>query len=197
MQQAQSVGGSSPEAMREVRAAQAGDLIATRALFERLQRPVMAYCLVATKGDRDAALDLVQDTFGRAFKALPGLTEPEAFRGWVFTIASNLVRSRGATESRRREVLEGFALETLQDSSQAEEPAMREQRIARVRELVDAVEDEKMRTIAHAHYVEGQKTRDIATSLGMPHGTVTVKLMRFRDGMKRALCAAVVSGEFP
>ena len=185
------------QAVREVRAAQGGDQAAARALFERLQRPVMAYCLVATKGDRDAALDLVQETFSRAFKGLSTLSDPEAFRGWVFTIASNLARNRGADESRRAQVLEGFALETAHESGSAEEPALREERIAKVRKLVEAVEDERVRTIARFHYVDGHKTRDIASRLGIPHGTVTVKLMRFRDRMKRDLCAAVVSGEFP
>lgn len=157
----------------------------------------MAYCLVATKGNRDAALDLMQDTCVRAFKALADVREPAAFHGWVFTIASNLARTRGAAESRRREVLEGFALEAPDSARVAEEPAEREQRIAWVRERVEAVGDKKLRNIAHAHYVEGQKTRDIAIALGVPHGTVTVKLMRFRDQIKRVLCAAIVSGELP
>lgn len=167
------------------------------ALFAEHHRAVMAYCLLATKGDRASALDLVQDVFGRVFEHLPTLKEPQRAKGWLFTIAANVVRNRGEQESRRRHLLEGFALELGDPRDGDESPSERERRVARVREVVAAIEDPVVRELASAHYVDGENTRDIAARLGMPHGTVTVKLMRFRERLKRDFAHAIAEGDWP
>ena len=46
--------------------------------------------------------DLVQETFVRAFGALPRYSERETFRSWLFRILLNRCRSAGARQSRAR-----------------------------------------------------------------------------------------------
>lgn len=196
MQAAPKTTAALPVDVAQVRAAVRGGREAQAALFAEHHRAVMAYCLLATHGDRSAAMDLLQEIFARAFIGLSGLGAPERFKGWLFTIAANVCRSRGEQESKRRALLEGFALELGEEASD-ESPAERERRIARVRELVAQVPDASTRAVISAHYVEGEPTRDIAQRLGLPHGTVTVKLMRFRDSLKRDFAAAIASGDFP
>ncbi len=186
-----------PAVVAQVRAAVQGNRAAQQAIFAEHHRAVMAYCLVSTHGDRAAAMDLLQEIFGRAFVGLSGLGAPERFKGWLFTIAANVCRSRGEQEANRRALLEGFAMQLSEGAAADEDPAERERRIARVRELVADVEDEATRAVLTAHYVTGEATRDIATRLSVPHGTVTVKLMRFRDRLKRDFAAAIASGDFP
>lgn len=181
----------------QVRAAVGGSRAAQQAIFSEHHRAVMAYCLLATHGDRSAAMDLVQEIFGRAFVGLGGLSKPELFKGWLFTIAANVCRARGEQEGRRRALLEGFALQLTEAAPADESTGERERRIARVRELVAEVKDDGTRAVLAAHYVEGEPTRQIAERLNVPHGTVTVKLMRFRDRLKRDFAAAIASGDFP
>lgn len=175
--------------LAQVHGAQGGDVAAQRALFDRFQRSVMSYCLLSAHGDRELALDLTQESFTRAFGSLKSLENPERFQGWLFTLVANICRSRGAQRTRQEKVLEAVMLER---EASTEDPAQRERLIARVQEVLHRVEDPTVRRLALLHYVDGRTTRDIAALLGMPHGTVTVKLMRFRAAIKADLCQILI-----
>jgi len=177
-----------------VRAAQDGDARALRALFDRYQRPITAYCLVATRRDREAALDLTQEIFARAFRHLGSLADAGKFPGWLFTIAGNVCRDHGAETRARNRLLEALCLEP---EPEAAAPAPdRDARARALRELVDGWPDRELREIVRLKYGEPEHTtRDIAAKLGMPHGTVTVKLMRFRGLLKRELCRKLLEEE--
>lgn len=59
-------------------------------MAERFRREIFAY--IQTKvGDRAAAEDLTQETFLKVQNSLSKGTEPEHFRGWIYTIARNSV----------------------------------------------------------------------------------------------------------
>jgi len=175
-----------------VRAAQGGDRRASRALFDQFQKGVMGYCLLSANQDRDRALDLTQEVFARAFRSLTGLTEPARFQGWLFTIAANVCRTRGAEEQRQRRTMDALTLEREADLP-PEDKAGRERRIALVQRLLDGVADGPLKQIVLLKYGEPEHTtREIAAKLAIPHGTVTVKLMRFRDSVKRDLCRMLV-----
>ena len=180
----------------EVQAAKAGDRAALRALFERHQRAVFGYCMVAARQDRDQALDLVQETFSRAFRALHMLAEPERFRQWLFTIAANVCRTGAAQEERHDRVLQALQFEQAADDERPTllEAAERKERIATVRRILAHVADERLREIVQLKYGDPEHTtRQIAEKLSVPHGTVTVKLMRFRAAIRRELCRALAS----
>ena len=77
------------EELALVRRAQAGD----RAAFEDLIRATARLVWASVYGwVRDPAWteDLVQDTFLKAWEAVRELKQPEAFRGWLLTIARRL-----------------------------------------------------------------------------------------------------------
>jgi RNA polymerase sigma-70 factor, ECF subfamily len=178
----------------EFDAACSGDPKALRALFDRYQRRVMGYCLLSTHGDREQAMDLTQDTFARAFKSLHRLDDPARFAGWLFTIAANVCRSHGAAEQRRRQVMTLLALEVQADAPG--DKVEREQRIAAVQRIVDAIGDPLLQQIVRLKYCEPEHTtRQIAEQLGIPHGTVTVKLMRFRAAVRRELACELLAAE--
>ena len=114
-----------------VRSAAGGDRTAQQALFDRHHRGVMGYCLLACNGDRERALELTQDTFLRALSSLRQLHEPSRFRNWLFSIAANLCRGRGAQEARRRELLVAARL-SFDATPSSDEAEQREARIALV-----------------------------------------------------------------
>jgi len=76
-----------------------GDSRAFGVLLERHHRPVFRYLLRLT-GDREAAEDLMQETFVSAYEARGAYTPSGRFTGWLYTIATN--KARSFARSRRR-----------------------------------------------------------------------------------------------
>jgi RNA polymerase sigma-70 factor (ECF subfamily) len=178
-----------------VRGAVAGARSAQRALFDRYRGPLFGFCLAAARRDRDAALDLVQETFARAFRALDRLDDPARLRNWLFSIAANVCRTRGTQDDRRRRAVELLTIHELPDEEAptAETLRAREERIATVQRVLAHVAEPRLREIVQLKYGDPEHTtREIAARLAIPHGTVTVKLMRFRAAIRRELCRALL-----
>lgn len=76
-----------PEVLVWVEAAQAGDAAAFGRLMERFQRDVYGKAFSIVKNHLDAD-DVVQETFLRAYRALPGFRFESSFRTWLITIAT-------------------------------------------------------------------------------------------------------------
>ena len=76
-----------PQVRVWVEAAQRGDQEAFGSLVELFQRDVYgkAYSIVKNHPDAD---DVVQETFIRAYRALPGFRFEASFRTWIITIAT-------------------------------------------------------------------------------------------------------------
>lgn len=106
-----------PEVAQWVAAAQGGDTLAFGRLVERFQRDVYgkAFAILRNHGDAD---DVVQETFLRAFRALPGFRFESSFRTWLVTIAT-----RQALNYRERERMDHDPLEGPGEG--LEHPALR------------------------------------------------------------------------
>jgi RNA polymerase sigma factor (sigma-70 family) len=74
-------------------------------------RPDLVRYLARCTGDPDLAEDLAQETFIR-LEERPPATET-SLRGWLFTVATNLVRDHGRSMRRRRGLLLGRDTRTL------------------------------------------------------------------------------------
>lgn len=85
-----------------VAAARAGDESAFAALVERHQRELRVHCY-RMLGSFDESEDLVQETFLRAWKNLPGFEGRSTFRAWLYRIATNACLD--ALDGRARRVL--------------------------------------------------------------------------------------------
>jgi RNA polymerase sigma-70 factor (ECF subfamily) len=79
-----------------------GDERAATALVERHASALARY--VGSLGEREAAEEVVQDTFVRAFSSLESFRGESSLRTWLFTIARRLVVDRRRVIRRRREV---------------------------------------------------------------------------------------------
>ncbi|MBI2590848.1 MAG: RNA polymerase sigma factor [Candidatus Blackburnbacteria bacterium] len=82
-----------------VRRAQAGDNTAFATLFEVYQTPILKYICRFTD-DREAARDLTQDTFLKAYLGIQEMGNILLFRQWLYRIATNTCISRWRHESR-------------------------------------------------------------------------------------------------
>lgn len=71
-----------------VERARAGDQAAFAQLFEQYHAPILNY-LHRMVSDRALAEDLTQDTFIKAYNALPRTKPDLAFKAWLYRIATN------------------------------------------------------------------------------------------------------------
>ncbi len=167
------------------------DPTAWRKLFAQHHRTIVSICVLATDHHRETALDLTQDTFVQAFESLHQLRDPTRFRAWLCTIALNRCRRHAKISARHQRTIAAFFLH-LDAEPPAEDKALRRAREEVVRQVIDRVPEEKMRQIARLKYTHPEHTtRQIAQKLGVPHGTVTVTLQRFRKRFKEVLVEAL------
>lgn len=168
-----------------IRAVQ-GERAASRALYDAAAPFVYRQCLLAVRGDGDAAKDLSQECWVRLFRQLRQLQKPEAFVSWSLATATSHIASVKRLDARRSALLARFASEASLDSPTTDEHE-RQFREGLVREVLAQVEPASARELARLVYVEGCTTRDAAERLGVPHGTVTVTLMRMRQKLRAHL----------
>ncbi len=181
------------ELAQQVAAAQRGEPGAARAVFDHLHREVVAFCSLAASGDRELALGLAGEIFAEAFRRLGGLSDPEGFQPLLWAIAARQVRSR-QPDLERRAVLEAFTLSRPGGVAALDETdEERAERLALIKRVVERVEDERARAVARARLLEGREPAEIARAMGLPPGTVTLKLARFHDQVKRELCKWAVA----
>ncbi|GAC1349580.1 MAG: sigma-70 family RNA polymerase sigma factor [Ktedonobacteraceae bacterium] len=68
--------------------AQGGDQVAFEALYERYNDRICRY-LTRMVGNDGPGCELTQETFMKAWEALPGLRTPARFASWLYRIATN------------------------------------------------------------------------------------------------------------
>jgi RNA polymerase sigma-70 factor, ECF subfamily len=90
--------------------ARAGDQNAFEQLYERYHAPILNY-LHRMVGDRTVAEDLAQDSFVKAYKALPQTRPGLAFKAWLYRIATNTAISH----ARRKKIVKWIPFTPGQD----------------------------------------------------------------------------------
>ncbi len=149
-----------------VEAANEGDLAAFEALYYRYRDWVVALACRFT-GDRDDALDVLQDTFAYLLKKLPRLRLTARMTTFLYPVVRHLsIRLR---RRRRRHV---SAEDFLREAPAPEEGAASRAELA---EVVSAL-PEKQREALLMRFVDGMSLREIAEALKIPLGTVKSRL---------------------
>lgn len=165
------------ELTRLVKAAQRGDRLAFGELYGRYARMVHGILLSrARPADVD---DLVQDVFITAMQRLGSLREPEAFGGWLKTMA----RHRAADHIRRSP--QTFELtDAVAESTAATTPDRAEALAAleAIRSLPDAYRETLVLRL-----VEGMTGPEIAERTGLTHASVRVNLHRGMQMLRERL----------
>jgi RNA polymerase sigma-70 factor (ECF subfamily) len=161
-------------------AALLGNLAAFDELVRRF-RPAVRLTARRYVQSEDAAEDLCQEAFLRAFKALPHLEELTAFGAWLHAIVRNLALRERQNDSRRQTRLCALDQLLLEEVISLEpSPAdIAEQREAdeTVRRVVHDL-PEPYRTVVDLHYWEGMPLPRVADYLGLPLTTVKWRLRR-------------------
>lgn len=164
--------------------AQAGDRQAFTQLVRSYQDRVFRFIL-RMHGGRDEAMDLTQETFLKAFRALPGWQPEARFSTWLFQIARNatldVLRRRQRIEfvSLDESSAEGEAIDPRDGARLPDEKLADQQRMALLEGALRALPPEQ-REVLLLRELEGMSYTDIAATLGIEAGTVKSRLARAR-----------------
>jgi RNA polymerase sigma-70 factor (ECF subfamily) len=145
-------------------------------------------------GDREEARDLAQDVFLQVFRTLGRFEGRSSLKTWIYRITVNQCRNRQRWWRRRRRD-RALSLEQLKPADEARLVAPGDAPFQDVerRELALRVQAALLkisfdhRSILVLREVEGMSCEEIATTLGLPEGTVKSRLARARDGLRRVL----------
>ena len=132
--------------------------------------------------DDDMALDILQDSYLKAFRSLDQLKEPSKFRAWVKSIA----RNRTVDVMRQNAAIPFSALESddeampveFEDTSPEHLPDVmidRKETTRLMKEILDTLPDDQRAVIAMFYYEE-MSVGEIANALGVSGNTVKSRL---------------------
>jgi len=175
-----------------VQRARGGSREAFRALVERYQRKVAALALGMLRS-RDDALDIVQETFTKAYQNLDRFKGDSGFYTWVYRIAFNLCVDHQRRESKEAQVSlepdERGEVPALAAALDADEPFDRARDAEIARRLRAAMEEltPDHRAVILLREVEGLSYAEISEVLDCPKGTVMSRLHYARRQLQARL----------
>jgi RNA polymerase sigma-70 factor (ECF subfamily) len=142
--------------------------------------------------DQDEVLDVTQEAFIKAYKALPRFRGDSAFYTWLFRIAINTAKNHLVSRSRRPpdvdiDVDDGDYLDpTLSDIASPEAKLVS----AELEQVVyKAIEDlpEELKVAVTLREFEGLSYEDIAQVMECPVGTVRSRIFRAREAIEKKI----------
>ena len=142
--------------------------------------------------DPEQALDIAQDAFIKAYRALPRFRGDSAFYTWLYRIAVNTAKNHLAAQRRRPIDIEL----DLQDSEQYDLHAKLKETdtpegVTISEELRKTVEKaiqllpEDLRTAIVLRELDGMSYEEIAQTMECPVGTVRSRIFRARDAISK------------
>jgi RNA polymerase sigma-70 factor (ECF subfamily) len=139
-------------------------------------------------------MDVAQEAFLKAYRALPKFRGESAFYTWLYRIAINTAKNYLVTLSRRpveadAEAGEGEQYDpesTLRDSATPEQWLLTEEIKRTIIETIDEL-PEDLRTAINLREVEGLSYEEIAEVMSCPIGTVRSRIFRAREAIDKRL----------
>jgi RNA polymerase sigma-70 factor, ECF subfamily len=171
-----------------VERAQRGDQKAFGMLVEKYQRK-LGRLLSRMVRDQAEVEDVVQESFIKAYRALPNFRGDSAFYTWLYRIGINTAKNYLVSMGRRPQISHDVEIEDAENFEDADElrtaetpeTEMMTKEIAKtVNETMMALPDE-LRTAITLRELEGLSYEEIATLMNCPIGTVRSRIFRARE----------------
>jgi len=177
-----------------VERAQRGDKQAFELLVIKYQRKLWR---LLSRFIRDPAEveDVAQETFIKAYRALPSFRGDSAFYTWLYRIGINTAKNYLVAMGRRAPTTTGFDSEEaesfddgdqLRDINTPESVLMSKQIAATVNETMEDLPEE-LRTAITLREIEGLSYEEIAGIMNCPIGTVRSRIFRAREAIAARL----------
>ena len=157
-----------------VRAAKDGDVDAFEELVRRYQTPIYRVAL-RMLGSRADAQDAVQETFVRAWRAMPHFRQDSAISTWLYRIVTRRCLDRIAAR-RTTDTLGEIELEAGPDPAQAAE---RRERLRAVTRAIASLPPEQRAALVLREF-EGLSYQEVAQILGTSLPAVKGRIHRAR-----------------
>lgn len=172
---------------------QRGDKTAFDVLVRKYQQKIIKL-VTRYVHDGTEALDVAQEAFIKAYRAIPGFRGDSAFYTWLYRIAINTAKNHLVAEG-RRPLDHGV---DLQDPEQYDMQArLRDmdtpERLLLTEEIQRTVESaieqlpEDLRTAIILREIEGLSYEEIAEAMSCPVGTVRSRIFRAREAIDNRL----------
>lgn len=174
--------------------ARRSDPDALGAIVEAYSRRVYGLLYRLTRS-RDAADDLVQETFLRMVRTIVRYEDSGKFEAWLFRIAANLARDHARRGRRRGSVasldgkLDADVTDQLLSVSAREppEPAADDEESRRLERCLDRLSPQDREVLLLRHFSE-LSFKEIAEILGVPLGTALARAHRALERLRNEMC---------
>lgn len=173
---------------------QQGNKRAFDLLVLKYQRRIMRL-LARMISDPAEVEDVAQETFIKAYRALPQFRGDSNFYTWLYRIAINSARNWQVANGRRPLLLNEYqnedgetfsALDTLTDINTPESELVSRQVARAVKTAINELAPE-LRTAILLREIEGLSYEDIAQTMDCPIGTVRSRIFRAREAIAEKL----------
>ena len=170
-----------------IQRAQKGSHEAFAALVDEHQRYVYNLALRVVR-DENEALDLAQETFVRAWTALPNFRRQSQFRTWLYRIVTNLCYNRLPGLRRSLNDLGDDVMEEIPATS-SNAPAQEFESNETRQHLYLAIDslDANYKLLITLRYQHELSYEEIASTLNLPLGTVKTGIFRAKEQLRRSL----------
>lgn len=144
--------------------------------------------------DQSDAMDIAQEAFLKAYRAMPKFRGDSAFYTWLYRIAINTAKNHLVSLSRRPAEVdlanadgEPIDLEEVQKDFETPENLLLTWEIRQT--ILDVVEKlpEDLRTAISLREVDGMSYEQIAQTMACPIGTVRSRIFRAREAIEKKL----------
>ena len=160
------------------------DPIGFEFLVKKYRREAYSHAF-ALMGNADDAADACQESFRRAFAAIPKLAHMDQFYPWFYRILRNCCLNMLA----RRRTVRTYSEENsaqIRESSLTDNPASileKHEEIQFVRQTLESL-DLDAKEILSLKYIQGKSYMEIARLLEIPRGTVMSRLFHARKAFR-------------
>jgi RNA polymerase sigma-70 factor (ECF subfamily) len=176
-----------------VRRVQHGDKKAFDVLVRKYQQKIVKLISRYIR-DQDEVLDVAQETFIKAYRALAKFRGDSAFYTWLYRIAINTAKNYLVAQSRRPPDTDIDAEDAVQfdGDSKLRETDLPEQLVHRdevERVIYETIEElpQDLRTAITLREFEGLSYEEIAQAMACPIGTVRSRIFRAREAIETKL----------
>ncbi|MDP3744009.1 MAG: RNA polymerase sigma factor RpoE [Methylotenera sp.] len=168
--------------------AQRGDKRAFGLLVDKYQRKLWRL-LSRMIRDQSEIEDVVQESFIKAYRALPNFRGDSAFYTWLYRIGINTAKNHLVSLGRRPTVSTDIEIDDAENfdsgdelrTTETPETSLMTKQIAQtVNDTVESLPEE-LRTAITLREIEGLSYEEIATVMSCPIGTVRSRIFRARE----------------
>ncbi len=144
--------------------------------------------------DQNEALDVAQEAFIKAYRAIPSFRGDSAFYTWLYRIAANTAKNHLVSQSRRPPAVDMDVSDAeqyegqvhLRDLATPEECLITDEVEKAVLKALETLPDD-LRTAITLRELDGLSYEEIARAMGCPVGTVRSRIFRAREAIGERL----------